>query len=808
MSAIDETRVSAATLRWQLDPSRLPFETTAELDPCEDIIGQEQAVAAIRLGLDLRSFGYNIFITGLVGTGRMTVVQRLLAELAANGSTAREPLQDFCYVNNFKSPDMPRLLRFAPGDGSQFAKAMERFVTMLRKQLPQVFESEAYVRERKERLRPYREEQSALIGAFQKQVESEGFAVIQVQMGPITRPDVLPQVEGQPVALEQLDDLVTEGKLPAEQATSLREKHKVLSEALGEVAKQMRAIERKVQDEVEALNRSIVQEAIREALREIRDRFPTEAVSLYLSEVEEHVIEHLGRSVEEEKSEGDETPSPFHSYHVNVILDNSGSRSVPIVTETHPSYGGLFGTVEAPADREFTERAGYSHLRAGSLVRADGGFLILNAIDVLSEPGVWPALKRTLRTGQVEIRPPEHMPFPWGTAIKPDPIGIRTKVVMIGDVRLYSLLYELDEDFRKIFKVKAEFDADMDRTPAALDQYARFIAKICASEKLPPFDRGAVAHVVEYGVRRAGRQDRLSTHFTFVKDVIVEAGFWARQDKAPVVEERHVQRALTEQLRRVNLAERKVKDAIARGELIITTAGERIAQLNGLAVYSLGDYSFGVPTRITASVGVGRAGIINIEREAALSGSTHDKGVLILSGFLRARFAREIPLALSASLCFEQSYGGVDGDSASSTEIYALMSALADLPLRQDIAITGSVNQHGEVQPIGGVNEKVEGFFDICRMGSPTGSEGVLIPRRNLHHLMLREDIVDAVAAGQFHVYAIESVDEGLEVLTGHPAGKRGENGLYPAESVNGRVEARLRELAERVKPFALGETL
>jgi ATP-dependent Lon protease len=628
-------------------------------------------------------------------------------------------------------------------------------------------------------------------------------------MGPITRPDVLPQFEGQPVTLEQLEELVTEGKLPQEQAGALREKHKVLAEALGEVAKQMRSIERKVQDEVEGLNRSMVQDAIHDVLREIRDRFPQPAVSVYLGEVEEHIVEHFGRSAEEEKSEeGEEATDPYHVYGVNLVVDNQSSRTVPIVTETHPSYAGLFGTVEISGERELG-RADFSHLRAGSLVRADGGFLILNAVDVLSEPGVWPALKRTLRTGRVEIRSVEHSPYPWGTAIKAEPIEIRTKVVMIGDGRLYSLLYELDEDFRKIFKVKAEFDADMARTPPAVDQYARFVAKICVSEKLPPFDRGAVAHVVEYGVRRAGHQERLSTHFTFVKDVIVEAAYWARQENASLVREAHVERALGEQLTRVNLAERKVKEAIRRGEIIITTEGAAVGQVNGLAIYSLGDYAFGVPARITASVGVGRAGIINIEREAALSGSTHDKGVLILSGFLRSRFAHEMPLALSASVCFEQSYGGVDGDSASSTEIYALLSSLANLPIRQDIAVTGSVNQHGEVQPIGGVNEKVEGFYDICALRGFGGTEGVLVPRRNLGHFMLREDIVQAVKEGRFHVYAVDTVDEGIEVLTGVEAGKRPEGGgPFPPASVNGRVEARLRELADLVRPYGLGETL
>ncbi len=799
--------VPIARLRWQSDPADLDFESSADLEPTDDIIGQDRAMKAIRLGLDLRSFGYNIFITGLVGTGRMTVIQRFLSELGADGDvhTGGE-LRDLCYVHNFTNPDAPRLISLPPGQGGAFDRALQRLVHTLRHHVPQIFESEAYGRQRKTLIQGYRTQQSQIIDAFQSRVQHEGFAVIQVQMGPITRPHVLPAIEGEAVPMEQLDSLVQEGKLESTDAERMRQQYAVLVEELGTVSRQMQVIERKVQEEVEGLNRGIVREALHDVLEEIRSTFPTDAVKVFLDEVEHDVLENVRPGLETDDE--DESEDPTHFYGVNVVVANTRTKTVPVVSVTHPTHADLFGAIEAPSDRDRVTRADFSHVRAGALMRADGGFLVLNGRDVLQDPSVWAALKRSLRTGLVEVRVVETGGYPWGTALKPEPVAIRTKVVIIGDAQMYSLLYALDEDFRKIFKIKAEFDAEMPRTPGATQQYARFVAKICRSESLPPFDRGAVGQILEYGVRRAGHQDKLSTHFTFVKDVIVEAAYWARESGSDVVRGEHVDRAIDESIARVNLVERKLKAAIERGEILIETSGDRVGQVNGLAVYGLGDHSFGVPTKITTSVGAGRTGIVNIEREADMSGATHDKGVLILQGFFRERFAREKPLALSASLCFEQSYSGVDGDSASSTEVYALMSALSGLPIRQGIAVTGSVNQKGEIQPIGGVNEKIEGFFDVCRARGLSGDQGVLIPEQNVPHLMLREPVVEAVRDRTFAVYAVRTVDEGIQILTGVAAGEADANGRYPAASVNGRIAHRLDELADRAQAFGAGETL
>jgi predicted ATP-dependent protease len=805
--AVERLALSPDALRWRLDTSTLAFETTGELDPTEEIIGQSTAVDAIRLGLELQSFGYNIFITGLVGTGRTTVVKRLLGELSADTDESRRPLRDLCYVHNFRDADMPVLLRLSAGEGSAFASAMERLVHTLTQQLPKVFESEAYGKQRGAIVDVFRSRQSALIEEFQKHVESEGFAVIQVQMGPVSRPDVLPAIDGEPVTFEALSKLEEEKKVEKEEVERLRKTHGELVKRLGQVVKEARSVEKALEERIVELDRTIVRDTLAEILHEIRGEFEQPDVHTFLDSVEADIHEHAASFKQEDDDDGEGGEDRTRFYRVNVIVDNSRRDGPPIIDEPHPTYRGLFGTIEGPGrtDHESTVvRADFSHLRAGSLLRADGGFLVLNARDVFSDPTVWPALKRTLRSGQVQIQNTDvALAFtPWGAAIKPEPIKVSTKVVMIGDAQLYTLLYALDDDFRKIFKVKAEFDAVMPRDPGAVEQYGRFIATMCRSEELPEFDRSAVGRVVEYGVRRAGHRDKLSTHFTYVKDVVVESAYWMRKAGGEVVRAEHVQRAIDEQEKRVGLVERKTHEAIERGQIMIDTEGAVIAQVNGLAVYSLGDHAFGAPSRITASVGVGRAGIVNIERESDLSGSTHDKGVLILAGFFRNRFARTVPIALSASLAFEQNYGGVDGDSASSTEIYALLSALSGLPIRQDFAVTGSVNQHGEIQPIGGVNEKIEGFFDVCRATGLTGSQGVLIPARNVPNLMLRADVVDAVRDGTFRIVAMETIDQGIEVLTGVAAGAPDASGAYPEGTVYHAVAGRLAELADRVRAF------
>jgi lon-related putative ATP-dependent protease len=470
-----------------------------------------------------------------------------------------------------------------------------------------------------------------------------------------------------------------------------------------------------------------------------------------------------------------------------------------VIWETHPSYRNLFGSIEKSREEDGEWATDHTRIKAGSLLRANGGFLVLDAMDVLVEPGVWAALKRTLRHRKVEIQAFDPVFVFSGVSLKPEAVPIDVKVVMIGTRQIYALLYALDEDFKKIFKVKAEFAMHTALDDHELMNYACLIHKRVQLEALPPFHRDAVAAVVEHGVRLAGDRDKLTTRFTEIADLVREAGYWAREEQAKHVRAEHVERALAQRLHRVDLLEELLRERIADGTVLLDIQGSKVGQVNGLALLDQGDHLFAQPSRITATTAMGRAGIIDIDREAEMSGSIHTKGVLILGGFLRERFAQNRPLTLTASLCFEQSYGGIDGDSASSAELYALLSSLAEVPLRQGIAVTGSVNQRGEIQPIGGVNRKIEGFFDLCRLRGLDGEQGVLIPRRNMRELMLRPDIVEAARQGRFHIWAVGTVEEGLAVLTGVEAGVRDRAGAYPEDSVFGRADAKLGRFAAAV---------
>jgi ATP-dependent Lon protease len=500
-----------------------------------------------------------------------------------------------------------------------------------------------------------------------------------------------------------------------------------------------------------------------------------------------------------EEAAGERGPD-LQAYEVNLVVDNSQVERPPVVIESSPTYRNLFGSLDQTPVPGGGWRTDFTRIRAGSLLAANGGYLVFNLHDV-TEPGVWPALKRTLKNRKAEIRSPELFPGFAGASIKPEPVEIDVKVVVIGDAYSYYALHTYDDEFRKIFKVKAEFDSSMPRNARSLRQYARFLATLAASEGLEPFAASAVAAILETGARLAGRQDRLSTRFSDIADIAREADYWARQSGSAFVAGEHVDRALAQRVQRVNLAEERLQRAIDEGALLLDLRHKRIGQVNAITVFDLGDHSFGRPARITSEVSMGRSGIINIEREANLSGSTHDKGVLILAGYLRGKYAQQRPLTLSASLAFEQSYGGVDGDSASAAELFALISSIARLPLRQDLGVTGSINQKGEIQPIGGINEKIEGFYDACAARGLTGSQGVIFPAANAPELMLRKDVVAAIAARRFHVYPIRTVDEGLELLTGVKAGRRTRYG-HERDTVHDLVDEALNELAEEIKEY------
>jgi len=806
--------VPVEKLRWRCDPSSLKLNSTDDVEACEGIIGQERAIRAIRLGLEIKSVGYNIFVTGLVGTGRTTTIKHLLEKLEKGEKTP----DDKCYVNNFKNPDMPKVISLPAGKGVVFKKDMENLIETLAKDIPGIFESEAYQRRRKDPVSSFQENQKKLVAEFEKKVANEGFALVQVQLGPIIKPDLEPLIENKPVSIGKLEKLSEEGKFSQENLNSLKERYSKLTEQMEKVFRKIRSMAKNLEQGLNKLDKEIISPLVKEQIQDLKARYEwNKKIEEYLNEVQEDILAEYQKFREKKEGQPEGTlpglplftpGEPFREYEINVIVDNSETKGIPIIIETSPNYRNLFGMIERGFDRLGAGRTDFTRIKAGSFLRANGGYLVLNALDALVEPGVWQALKRTLRNGIIEVQTYDPFYFFSASALKPEPIESDVKVVMIGDPFIYQTLYRLDDDFRKIFKVKADFDLVMPKRDDTVWQYATFIRKLCKDERLKPFDKSAIASVVEFGVRLAGRQNKLSTRFNVVADLIREANYWACTEKAKRVSGKHVEKANEEWKKRVNLPEDKIQEMIDEGTIMVDTEGKVLGQVNGLSIYDLGEYIFGKPTRITARTSIGRIGVINIEREAELSGRTHNKGVLILSGFLQGRYAQEKPLMMNASICFEQSYSGVDGDSASSTEIYGILSSLSELPIRQEIAVTGSVNQKGEIQPIGGVNQKIEGFFDVCKARRLTGTQGVIIPHQNVEDLMLRPDVVEAVKEGKFHIYSIKTIDEGIEILTAMKAGKRKEDGTFEEGSVNYLVDKKLREFAEKLKEYLRGERI
>jgi lon-related putative ATP-dependent protease len=783
-------------LRWQCDPKFLKFKTVNDLKTCEGIIGQPRAMDAIKLGLNVKYPGYNIFITGPVGTGRTTAITKLLDEI----DVKKDKLSDLIYVNNFKNNDMPHFIVLNAGDGRRLRKAMRNLVEDLKMHISQVFSSEEYQKRRQDIVSKYEEENRQLLQEFEKRIEEHGFKVVQIQTGPFTRPAIFPLIDGKPKKPEEIDTLLKEGKISEEKYKGIKDNIKHFESDLASIYTRVKELQEKANDEIGALNEMMVKPVVEHYIQDIRKKFNFKKVHEYLAEVVDSIMQDLERFLKKENKDDE-----FREYQVNVLVDNSDTDRHPIIFETTPSYKNLFGTIERFAAAPGMYVSDFLNIKAGSLLRANGGYLVINAFDALIEPGVWQTLKRTLRNGVVDIQAFDPFYILTSSALKPEPIAIDIKVVMIGAQWLYYLLYSRDEDFKKIFKVKADFDTVMDKSHENINEYASFVKSICHSEQLLPFSKQAIADIIEYGVRIAGRQDKLSTRFHVVADIIREADYWARQGKKKTVSAAEIEKAIEGWRRRVNMFEDKIQEMIDKDILMIQTTGNAVGQLNGLSVYQVGGYSFGRPTKITAKTSIGRAGIINIEREANLGGKTYNKGVLILNGFLKSRYGQERPMAMDATLGFEQSYSDVEGDSASSAEVYALLSSLADAPLNQELAVTGSVNQNGEIQPIGGVNQKIEGFYDVCKSRGFNGKQGVMIPESNIQDLMLRQDIIDTVRKKKFHIYAVATIDQGIELLTGIKAGKRTKTG-FEKDSINDRVDKKLQDFAQKMKGFTKGK--
>ena len=782
-----------AELRWQCDPKVLKFNSINDLKTCEGIIGQPRAIDAISLGLSVKYPGYNIFVTGPVGTGRTTAITKILEKLEVRNDI----LRDLLYINNYQNPDMPRLIEVNAAEGKKIRKSMLDLINDLKISIPHVFNSEDYQRRRQAVISEYEDKHRLLIRDFEKTVEDKGFKLTQIQFGPIVKPAILPLIEGKTTKLEDVEAMVKEGKVKEEKYRIMLDKIRELEGGMASLYNKTKDIQDAINAEVKKLNDWIVSPVVDRLIDSIRKRFKNKKLSEYLDQVRDAIINDLDRFLKKDSKDDD-----FREFSVNILVDNADTKKIPIIFETNPSYKNLFGTIERYPAGPGIFLSDFLNIKAGSLLRANGGYLVINAFDALTEAGVWQALKRTLRNGIVDIQIFDPFYLFSTSALKPEPIGIDVKIVMIGAQWLYYMLYHNDDDFKKIFKVKADFDTVMDRSPGNINEYASFIKYICNAENLLPFSKPAIADIIEYGVRIAGRKDKLSTRFHIIADVVREADYWAKKAKRKTIHPDDVEQAIQAWRKRENMLEEKIQELIEKDILMIKTKGKEIGQLNGLSVYQVGGYSFGHPTKITAKTSLGRAGIINIEREAKLGGKTYNKGVLILSGFLRARYAQDQPMTIDATIGFEQSYSEVDGDSASSAEVYAILSALSGVPVTQELAVTGSVNQNGEIQPIGGVNEKIEGFYEVCKAKGFNGKQGVVIPASNIDDLMLKQEIVDAVAKGKFHVYAVKTIDEGIEILTGVKAGKKMKRG-YEKGSINYLVEKRLYEYATKMKGFA-----
>jgi lon-related putative ATP-dependent protease len=778
-------------LRLICDPKIFKFKNTSEVKPLDTVIGQERAVDAIDFGLNMQDPGYHIFVTGLASTGKSTIVRDLVSKHAKHLPT---PL-DLCLVNNFKDEFRPKAIAVSPGKAIQFRKKMNRAVEGLKKELPAVFEEEAYLKKLSKIKNKHSEKLNKLYDRLQAFAAKKDLYIEQTE----TDFQTIPMVNGQPITPEEFNSLPDNVKVQIEE--NLRSIQAKIEATAVEMDKNNLALHASIEKLMDAYALS----AVKKRLDPIRKEFKTnQAIVQYLNSAQEHMVENFNLFIPADKTQQQsEDPAPrnanasFQQYKVNVIVDNESTKGAPIIFETNPTYYNVFGRIEKRAFMG-TVNTDFTMMQAGSLLKANGGFLIMEIDSVIMNPYVWEALKRTLRTKSLQIEDiPEETGF-GTTSLKPEPIPLDVKVILLGSYEIFEVIQNEDPRFNKIFKVRADFDSEVDRTPRTIQQYARFIARVCREEKLLPFTPKGVALMVEYGEKYVSSKHKLSIRFGPILGILKEADYWARKRNARQVTDKHVIKAFNDHRFRHNLYEQKMHESYLDNSIMIDVSGAVIGQVNALAVYQIGEFSFGRPVRITAETYMGKQGVVNIEREAELSGSTHDKGVLILSGYLGRTFAQQHPLSLSISITFEQSYYGIDGDSASSTELYAIISSLADMPIKQGIAVTGSVNQKGKIQAIGDVNQKVEGFFEVCKEKGMNGQQGVMIPAANAQNLMLKKEVIDAVKQNKFHIYRVSSVEEGIEILTGVTAGKPNKKGIYPDGTAYGAVQKKLKYYLER----------
>jgi len=794
---IEKYRVSVSMLAPTIDPGQLGFEDTSELEPLTEIIGQERAVEALEFGLNMKSPGFNLYVSGPVGTGKATIIRQMVQRMAL----AAPAPSDWCYVNNFQDPSRPTCLALPAGQGASFKREMAGFVEGLRRDIPLAFESKKYLDAKAKLHDDIDTKKKALFHELTEHSRTRGFGFEETSGGF----GIVPLKSGKPMTDEDTEALTEEDQ------RDLSERRRILEGEIREFHVRIHGLEKEAEHQQRHLDRQLATNILEGRYETLRRTYQDiAAITTFFEHVRDDIVHHYKDFLPHEAPPiaipGLEFKRPDMSrFLVNLIVQHDPSEGAPVIDESHPTHTNLIGKIERRAHMgvmytDFTE------IRAGAVLQANGGYLIVNALDMLRQPFSWDALKRVIKTSEVKIEDPGEF-YGFSTAgLRPEPIPVTVKVIMVGPPMLYHLLQAYEEDFGKLFKVKADFDTEVVRSERQDRQYARFIARLCREEGLPHFGADAVAEILRQGLRFADRHDRLSLRLSLISDLIREAGYWARKENHAFVTRADVDAAVTHKRHRSNLAEHWIQDEIKEGTLMINLDCDVVGQVNGLSVHELGDYAFGRPTRITARTYVGTKGVIDIQREAELAGMIHSKGVLTLAGYLAGKFSGSHPFAMSASLTFEQTYSEVEGDSAAVAELIAILSSLADLPIHQWLAVTGSVNQLGEIQPIGGVNEKIEGFFESCSRRGLTGQQGVIIPAHNTKHLALRRDVVEAVESGHFAVYAVNTIEDALELLTGITAGERGLDGAYPPDSVFGRAALRLEEMAQAVAEWGEGE--
>lgn len=791
-------------LNYFCDETALKFETTNEVSPSREIIGQGKTAKSLEFGLDISAKGYNIYLSGSTGTGKTSYVKEYLKKRAKRKAVPN----DWCYVYNFETPNQPLAISLPAGMGRHFVNDMDKLIKTISIEIPKAFDNNEYENEKNRILQEFQERRSTLVDKLNVAAEKQGFKVKTTPNGIY----FLPIVNGEAISEEEFNELED------------TEKNKIMSRSgkiqlkTMDTIRKIKELEKKAESDVKDWENQTALFAVGVHINEVMDKYKEyPKIINYLYDVQKDVLENLDKFEEEEIPDEaqmllqgmfkKEVESPTKKYKVNLFVDNSKQKGAPIVVDFNPTFFNLVGKNEY--ENEFGALStDYTMIKPGLLHTANGGYLVLQVKDLLTNPLSWEALKRCLRTEEIQI---ENMKDQMNaipvSGLKPEAIPLSIKVILVGTPDIYHLLYEADDDFNKLFKVKVEFEEEMDNTEANRKKIAAFISSFCEKDKALPFNQSGVAAIIQYSSALADDQDKLCTKFNDLLQILTESVAWAVEDKSDTVGEEHVKKAMLEKRNRVNNYDKRMQEMILDNTIMVDTTGAAVGQINGLSVIDMGDCTFGKPTRITANTFIGKSGIVNIEREADMSGTSHTKGVLIISAYIGEKYAQNIPLALTASLCFEQLYSGVDGDSASSTEIYAILSSLSGVPIKQGIAVTGSVNQKGEIQPIGGASDKIDGFFQVCKARKLNGEQGVIIPYQNIKNLHLSDEIVEAVKNEKFHIWAVKTIDEGIEILTGVKAGKRKKDGSYPDGTINGLAYNKLKEYAMTVVNFGKEDT-